>query len=192
MKAWQEEPPRGRYTNHQFVIHLCSNAELTARPQLFRDGTLKVLAYSRTRLHIDRSAWEALPPDGALLLRIRSESGPPAHFCASRNELDAVFGEVRQTPSWDRYRHYSFRELPPAARSFLVDAGAARSRPGQQTGRAARKGPPRVTAEASDPGGFVRDWWGVRGPIIPDCEDYLRAASVVAGSLATGEKSAFF
>jgi hypothetical protein len=173
MRAWQEQPPRGRYTDHPFVLQICSNAELTTKPQRFDDGALTVLAYSRTRLHIDRNAWEALPPDGVLLLRIRAESGVPLHFCASRSELDTVFGEVRQTPSWDKYRYYSFPELPPATKSFLVDSGVGDSRSNQLATRASRKNDSFVGAEISDPFAFARHWWDVRGP-LQDSEDYLR------------------
>jgi hypothetical protein len=174
MKAWQKETSRGRYVDHPYVLHLCADADLTTTPQRFSDGTLTVLAYCRTRLDINRKAWETLPADGVLLVRIRQSSGLRLHFCASRSELDAVFGEVRETPSWDKYRHYSFPDLPQGAKSFLIDPTVDQLVSNQQI---SRKTASRIRADTSDPGAFGRHWWATRGPLEQDSEEYLRGVA---------------
>ena len=176
MKAWQRETPRGQYINHPSVLNLCSRATLTTEPQRFDDGAITVLAYSRTRLHLDREAWEALPSNGVSLVRICGEDAPPLHFCASRDELDAVFGEVRQTDSWDTYRFYSFRSLPPAARAFFVECpDEVEWKP--RLIRSPRKRSAPESVAVVDPVSFVRHCWEIRGPLVQDSEDYLKAIS---------------
>lgn len=78
------------------------------------------MTYTRTRLLLDRAAWESLPSDGVLLLRIRPRGGQPFALALTRAELEETFGEVRETGSWDEVRCYHFAKLPPAAEAFRV------------------------------------------------------------------------
>lgn len=78
------------------------------------------MSYRRTRVYLDRDAWEMLPDDGVLLMR-----GCPTYRAAfalafTKDELENVFGEVRATRSWDEARCYHFPQDPPAIRSFRV------------------------------------------------------------------------
>jgi len=79
-----------------------------------------VIAYSRTRAFIDRDAWEALPSDGLLLLRVWPRGTSSSWFALTRPELERTFDEVRKTRSWNSVRHYHFRVFPAALEAFRV------------------------------------------------------------------------
>jgi hypothetical protein len=51
------------------------------------------------------------PPDGVVLMRVRPCDGPPFALAFTADELEAVFGEVRATRSWETVRCYHVRHL---------------------------------------------------------------------------------
>jgi hypothetical protein len=84
-----------------------------------RDG-LQIVTYGRTRVFLDRDAWEMLPADGVLVMRVRTTYTSGYALALTAAELEAVFGEVRATRSWDDIRCYHFAREPPAAAAFRV------------------------------------------------------------------------
>jgi len=95
------------------------------RPRLrHRDG-LAIVVYQRSRVYVDRDAWEMLPRDGVLLMRVRPSHEPAFDLVFTPDELENVFGEVRQTRSWQDVRCYHFPTNPRAIDSFRVASGAS-------------------------------------------------------------------
>ena len=175
MRAWQEQPPRGRYTDHPFVLQICSNAELTTKPQRFDDGALTVLAYSRTRLTSTETPGKpSLQMEYCFFGFVQNQVSRciSVHREANSTLFLARFGK---RPAGTSIAN-SFPELPPATKSFLVDSGVGDSRSNQLATRASRKNDSFVGAEISDPFAFARHWWDVRGP-LQDSEDYLRGVA---------------
>jgi len=82
--------------------------------------------YSRTRVYLDREAWEILPEDGVLLMRVRPTGGQRFALAFTADELEKTFGEVKQSDSWEVARCFHFPREPPAARAFLVRQEADR------------------------------------------------------------------
>ena len=119
MKRWQSSWAMGRMVSHPAVLgELDRQARI--RPELRRRDGLPIVTYRRTRVHLDRDAWEMLPAGGVLLMRVHPANKPPFALAFTPEELDAVFGEVRSTVSWDRERCYHFPNEPPAIASFRV------------------------------------------------------------------------
>ncbi len=75
-------------------------------PRLVTRQGVKIVVYSRTRVYLDRDAWDMLPADGVLLLQVRPPDGGAYSLAFTAAELAAVFGEVRSTRSWDQARCY--------------------------------------------------------------------------------------
>jgi hypothetical protein len=104
-------------------------------PRIHRDGGRAFVHYARTRLYLDRSAWEELrQPDDVLVQRIAPSDAPAFTIALTRAELERVFGEVRQTRSWETVRCYHFPRLPPAVAAFRVSvprSSPAASKDGQ-------------------------------------------------------------
>jgi hypothetical protein len=119
MKRWQLRPSCGAAVNDSAVMALCSRAK-GSHPERWVIGGRTIVTYRRTRFYLDRAAWESLPPDGVLVMFVHLPNGPQHVFAMTRTELDSVFGEVRQTNSWNTVRCYHFPSIPPAAWSFLV------------------------------------------------------------------------
>jgi len=69
---------------------------------------VKIVVYSRTRVYLDRDAWEMLPPDAVLLMQMRPTDAVAYSLAFTAAELEAVFGEARRTRSWDQVRCYHF------------------------------------------------------------------------------------
>jgi hypothetical protein len=91
-------------------------------PLLVTRHGVSIVVYSRTRVYLDRDAWEMVPPDGVLLMQVRPTGGAAFSLAFTASELDAVFGEVWSTRSWDRARCYHFPKAPPAVSAFRVAA----------------------------------------------------------------------
>jgi hypothetical protein len=89
------------------------------RPQTRLVDGLTIVTYSRSRVYLDREAWEMLPADGVLLIRVRPTGGEKFALAFTAGELETTFGEVRQTASWEA-GCYHFPTDPPAARAFVV------------------------------------------------------------------------
>jgi hypothetical protein len=125
VKGWQFIPERGAVVDDSSVQEVAESLNLGRSPLTIRlnDGRTMV-AYSRTRLYLDRDAWERLPEDGILLLRIRPHGLEPFVLAMTRPELEATFGEVRQTRAWEGLGCYHFPNLPPAVRAFRVGQSA--------------------------------------------------------------------
>jgi hypothetical protein len=120
-KPWQTRPARGAATALPVVTALATGPDPGPNPKVRREGGRTFVHYSRTRLYLDRDAWEMLAkPDDVLVERIRPTGEPHFTVAITRAELDRVFGEVRQTASWDQVRCYHFPRLPPAVDAFRV------------------------------------------------------------------------
>jgi hypothetical protein len=89
-------------------------------PRLVTRLRVKLVAYARTRVYVDRDAWEMLPDDGVLLMQVRPTGGTAYSLAFTSAELEAVFGEVRNTRSWDEARCYHFPKPPSAISAFRV------------------------------------------------------------------------
>ncbi len=84
-----------------------------------------LVAYSSTRVHMKRDAWEMLPPDGILVQYIRPKGVAPWAIAMTLGELQDVFGEVTESESWEEKRCYHFPNVPLAAESFRVHGMSA-------------------------------------------------------------------
>jgi hypothetical protein len=98
-----------------------------------RDG-LEIVTYRRSRVYLDRDAWEMLPNDGVLLMRVQTASGQSFALAMGGDELTAVFGSVRTTKSWASARCYHFPTVPPAASAFRINTDGVPSLGGESSG----------------------------------------------------------
>jgi hypothetical protein len=120
-KRWGTVPPRGRLVDHPAVIAEAADKDRSRTPRrVVRDG-LSIVTYCRPRVYLDRDAWEMLPADGVLLMRVEPTNRSGFTLALTAQELEPVFGEVRATGSWRDARYYHFPEPPPAIRAFRVD-----------------------------------------------------------------------
>jgi hypothetical protein len=63
-----------------------------------------------------------LPPGGVLLMQVRQHDGGSFALALITGELEAVFGEVRESKrSWDSLRRYYFPKPPRACQAFRVE-----------------------------------------------------------------------
>jgi hypothetical protein len=102
-------------------------------PRLTRRSGIPIVSYCRTRVYLDRDAWEMLPANGVLLMRVQPTDGTRYALAFTADELEKVFGEVRATASWRDARCYHFPSEPPAARAFLVNIDGSRNDPAAPT-----------------------------------------------------------
>jgi len=114
-------------------------------PRLTERSGMPIVSYCRTRVYLDRDAWEMLPPDGVLLMRVQPTDGPRFVLALTVDELEKVFGEVRTTASWRDARCYHFTSEPPAAHAFVVKID------GTATASADRRGPTLRAIPATPP-----------------------------------------
>lgn len=122
-RRWSEIPRRGGAVDLPAVRALASGSDPGTSPvRLLRESRV-FIHYRRTRFYLDRDAWESLPANGVLVMRVEPQPGDHLTFAFTLSELEDVFGEVRDSRSWGDVRCYHFPELPPAARSFLVGPG---------------------------------------------------------------------
>jgi hypothetical protein len=112
--GWQADWPRGRFADHPAVVAEAGSPDPGTRPVARRRDGLEIITYRRHRVYLDRAAWEMLPDDGVLLMRVQPASGQSFALAMSRQELEAVFGSVRSTRSWATARCYHFSTVPPA------------------------------------------------------------------------------
>jgi len=164
---------RGQFVEHPAVLRAC-RAELSTRPRTVVEEGFTIIAYERTRLHFDREAWDTLPDNGALLIRIRPTDGTTTrHLCFSRAELLREFGFIVATDSWSTVRHYSWRTVPQKAESFLVQTGDPFVIEAQVSIRSSMKYriecPEDLTVAK-----FVDFWWARRGLLVADSPTYQR------------------
>ena len=119
-RRWQTRPARGKMVSHPSVLLEARRDYNGVRPQERRVDGLTIVTYSRPRVYLDREAWELLPTDGVLLMRVRPTGGEPFALAFTALELEQTFGEVKESKSWETARCYHFPSEPPAARAFLV------------------------------------------------------------------------
>jgi hypothetical protein len=120
-KPWQTRPPRGKAVDLPEVRALAAGSDPGTTPRIVQRAGRTLAHYSRTRMHLDRDAWEALTSEGdVLVLRIQAKGDEPFTVALTRSELERVFGPVRETASWDRARCYHFPTLPPDVEAFRV------------------------------------------------------------------------
>jgi hypothetical protein len=120
-KPWHSIPPRGAATNHPAVLALAAGPDPGTKPMRHEAGGRVLVHYSRPRVHLDRGAWEQLPPDGVLVMRVRPANEVAYTLAMTRDELEAVFGPVRETTSWAEDRCYHFPKSPAAVHAFRVE-----------------------------------------------------------------------
>jgi hypothetical protein len=120
-KAWQSRPRRGSAVDLPAVRALAQGSDPGTQPVVSRGGERRLVHYRRSRLYLDRGAWEALlSPQDVLVQRICPADGPAVTIALTREELERVFGEVRTTRSWEDVRCTHFPVLPPAVGAFRV------------------------------------------------------------------------
>jgi len=188
MIEWQKRPPRGVVVNDPFVQALAGGPDPSTRPvKLMKDG-ITYVHYSRPRVYMDRDAWEALPPNGVLVQRVRYPGRAPYTMALTRDELERVFGHVRVSRSWDDVRCYHFPTEPPAVASFRVyPTGTVMPDIETQTAVSRRvpPGPSSARSVAGVPdipeGTPLHEWarqWAIALEAQPESPEYL--ASVAA------------
>ena len=123
-KRWQQTWPRGRMVDHPAVIAETRRDNARTRAQLRHSDGLPIVLFQRPRVYVDRDAWEMLPPDGVLLMRVRPTHEAAFDLVFTPQELENVFGEVRDSASWDDVRcyHWKNENTPRAVASFRVAA----------------------------------------------------------------------
>ena len=122
------EWPAGRVIDHPAVLEEAANQDPGRRPVLRERNGLRIVTYGRSRVYVDRDAWEMLPPDGVLLMRVTPKSSDSFALAFTPEELSDVFGEVRETESWKMARCYHFPRDPPAISAFRVPTANAEPR----------------------------------------------------------------
>jgi hypothetical protein len=105
---------------HPAVIAEAWRDGVGVHPQLRPHGELSLVVYRRPRVYIDRDGWEMLPGGGVLVMQVRPTSSEAFSLALTPDELAGVFGEVRNTRSWEEARCYHFPRVPAAAHRFRV------------------------------------------------------------------------
>jgi hypothetical protein len=121
-RRWQSCPSPGQMINHPAVLTEARREYDGVRPQKRLVDGLTIVTYSRPRVYLDREAWEMLPVDGVLLMRVRPSAGKNYALALTARELEQTFGEVKLSVSWGT-GCYHFPTEPPAVRAFVVGSG---------------------------------------------------------------------
>jgi hypothetical protein len=183
-RRWSQVPPRGSVVNHPTVLAEYTIAAAGRRPTLrVRDG-MPIVSYTRSRVYLDREAWEMLAPDGVLLMRVTPPSAARFALALTRDELERTFGEVRDSDSWRTVCCYHFPQPPPAARAYMIRAApSATTGPKPKSARSsagARHVPtvvadssPEATVEESAAFGLWAAAWYTRLGARPESFGYL-------------------
>jgi hypothetical protein len=119
-RRWATRPAKRRMVEHPTVVAAARIWDSNRHPRLTDRSGVRIVSYCRTRVYLDRGAWEMLPPDGVLLMRVEPSDAPRFVLALTADELEKVFGEVRATASWRDARCYHFPTEPPAAHAFVV------------------------------------------------------------------------
>ena len=107
--------------DHPTIVAAASIWDSNRHPRLTCRSGIQIVSYCRTRVYVDRDAWEMLPSDGVMLMRVDPTDSQRFVLALTNDELEKVFGEVRETASWRDARCYHFPREPPAARTFIVE-----------------------------------------------------------------------
>jgi hypothetical protein len=118
-RRWQTRPSPGQMINHPAVLTEARREYDGVKPHKRVVDGVTIVTYSRTRVYLDREAWEMLPADGVLLIRVRPTTGKKFALALTPRELEQTFGEVKLTASWET-GCYHFPTDPPAATAFVV------------------------------------------------------------------------
>ena len=135
--AW---PERGALTDNPTVIALCAKPPNGPRPQIHDEDGLTIIEYERRRVHFDRATWYAVRDAnrGALLMRVRPTRGDPFDLVFTAAELEAVFGEITESRSWNDVRAYHFPNPPRAIEAFKVSRATTTTSAPEQPDNQAR------------------------------------------------------
>lgn len=188
VRRWQTRPSFGQMIDHPAVLAEARREYDGVRPEKRVVDGLTIVTYSRPRVYLDREAWEMLPADGVLLMRVRPTGGKKYALALTAQELERTFGEVKLSESW-KTGCYHFPTEPPAARAFVVGFGSGEdslfSRPVPAaitpiSPPAPTAPPPRVTRDlpaASSSFDEWAAWWYERIGARPEGPDYLAGVS---------------
>jgi hypothetical protein len=105
---------------HPTVMAEAHRESVSIHPQLRLHPDLTVVTYQRTRVYLDRDAWEMLQPTGVLVMHVRPTGAERYVLALTLDELEDTFGEVKATASWSEARCYHFPNPPAAASRFRV------------------------------------------------------------------------
>lgn len=185
-RRWQTRPFPCRMIGHPAFLAEAHREYDCVRPQKRVVDGLTIVTYSRPRVYLDRDAWEMLPDDGVLLMRVRPTGGTRFALALTAQELERTFGEVKQSRSWERARCYHFPTDPPAARAFFVGDGNGcvelASVSSSTASAAGRPRQPRTIAAADStpaPSEFYEwaSWWYARLGAHPESAEHLAGVS---------------
>jgi hypothetical protein len=115
------------------VLTVCARPPSGPRPRRHERGERLIVEYERPRVYLDRDSWEAVEDarakNGVLVMRVRPRDQRGFDLAFTAAELEEVFGEVRQSESWDTVRAYHFPRPPQAVEAFVVKREAAPEAP---------------------------------------------------------------
>jgi hypothetical protein len=102
------------------LLEIVSKPRLATEPERGEaDGRLYA-AYSASRFTLKSSAINGLPPNGLLLIQVRTPGEPIRHFILTRGDLEMKFERALKSRTWSDRGLYHWRDVPPAAWEFLV------------------------------------------------------------------------
>jgi hypothetical protein len=113
--------PAGTLVGHPGVLELLAE-EFPEEPEVSVRRDLHLVYYRAPRLWFYRRAWEAVPPDGGLVLRVEPPDVEPFHLVFAKPELRANFDHITKTRSWDSPRYYHWSRFPYRAVPFATPA----------------------------------------------------------------------
>jgi hypothetical protein len=187
-RRWQTRPSAGQVISHPAVLTEARREYNGVKPQKRVVDGVTIVTYSRPRVYLDREAWEMLPADGILLMRVRPTRREGYVLALTARELEQTFGEVKATESW-KTGCYHFPTEPPAARAFVVgsvsgDSSASPLPVSAEVTPISRPAPAKparrivedVPAVASSFDEWAA-WWYARLGALPESPDYLAAVS---------------
>jgi hypothetical protein len=152
MKPWNHSLDPGRVIAHPAVLNVTANYTPGTEPtSLCIDGQ-QIVTYTRTRLTIDRGAWERLSASGIWLQKIQPRGLAATWVAMTKAEMGTIFESVFNTQSWRTVKSYNFRVFPPALRAFVVNQSTTPSpvpeAPQAVRARSALSCPPSASSDA--------------------------------------------
>ena len=112
--------PAGTLVGHPGVLALVDAGGFTPEIQISVREGLHLVYYSAPRLWFYRDAWEAVPAEGGLVLRVEPRDGVAFHLVCSQRELLADFSHITETESWESPRYYHWPRFPYRAVPFTT------------------------------------------------------------------------
>jgi hypothetical protein len=121
----------GTVINDTEVLEVCAREPSGPRARKHQRGRRLIVEYERPRVYLDRDAWEDVldAEEGILVIRVRPRDGEPFDLALTASELEEVFGEVRESTSWETVRCYHFPRPPRAVDAFVVKGPIASEEP---------------------------------------------------------------